>query len=178
VKGIVAMNNESPVRAGKPFWHYGKTFDDVMKDYSSFASRSEYICAYFQDELIAFIKIVYSEDVASIMQNLSTIRHRDKRAAIAVMSRAVERCAERRLSFLTYLQYRYGNKQDDSLTEFKRRCGFDEILTPQFYVPLTTKGRLAIAAGLHRPLGETLPGPMLNGFIWLRRNWYKGHEKR
>lgn len=177
VAGIAAMNNEAPVRAGKRFWHYGKTFDAVMKDYSSFADRSEYMCAYFEDHLIAFVKIVYCGPVAAIMQNLSAIAHRDKRAATALMAMAVERSNQKGLSFLTYLQYTYGTKKEDSLTEFKRRCGFEELFVPQFYIPLNMKGRLAIAAGLHRPLGEILPGPVVTSFMWLRRQWYEARAQ-
>ena len=173
VKGIVTLNNEAPIRAGKPFWHYGKGFEAVMKDYSSFADRSEYMCAYFGGELIAFVKIVYCGTVAAIMQNLAMIAHRDKKPSIALMAKAVERCTQRGLSHLTYLQYRYGTKQDDSLTEFKRRCGFEEIFTPQYYVPLTIKGKAALASGLHRPLGEIVPGPVMVGMLRLRKAWYE-----
>src|SRR5262245_4281269 len=34
VRGITEMFNESPVRRGKRFWHYGKDFDAVKKDMS------------------------------------------------------------------------------------------------------------------------------------------------
>ena len=177
IQGIVAINNETPIRAGKRFWHYGKNVDAVMRDYSSFAERSEYMCAYFGDELIGFVKIVYCGKIAAIMQNLAMIAHRDKKPSAALMAKAVERCIEKGLSYLTYLQYRYGTKQDDSLTEFKRRCGFEEIFTPQYYVPLTIKGRVALASGLHRPLGEILPGPVMIGLLRLRKAWYDSMNK-
>ena len=29
VRGMTAIFNESPVRQGRPFWHYGKSFETV-----------------------------------------------------------------------------------------------------------------------------------------------------
>ena len=34
VNGIIGIFNQSPVRRGKPFWHYGKDFDTVKKEMS------------------------------------------------------------------------------------------------------------------------------------------------
>ena len=59
VREIVAVNNDSPTRQGKPFYHYGKTADQVRKDQSSFLDRSDFICAYQGNELIGFLKLVY-----------------------------------------------------------------------------------------------------------------------
>src|SRR5258708_15171687 len=39
--GIAGVNNESPMRQGKPNAHYGKTLDQVKKDHESFVERSE-----------------------------------------------------------------------------------------------------------------------------------------
>ena len=179
VRGIVEINNESPMRQGKPFWHYGKDFETVRKDYASFTERSQYIGAYFQEELIGFMKIVYVGRVAAIKQNMSKLNHRDKKPANAMIAKAVELCEKKNLSFLTYYQYRYGKKQESPLTEFKRRNGFEEILTPRFYVPLTVKGRVALASGLHRPLAEILPGRLVEALLPLRTKWYDWrHGKR
>jgi hypothetical protein len=172
VRGIVEINNEVPIRQGRRFWHYGKDFDAVMKDYVSYRERSHYIGAYFQDELVAFMKIVYVGNVAAIMQNLSKLSHRDKKPANALIARAVELCAEKNLSLLTYFQYRYGNKREDPLTEFKRRNGFEEFFTPRYYVPLTLKGSAALALRLHHSLGEILPAELLDVLRNLRTRWY------
>ena len=59
IRGIVEVNNDSPVRQGRRFPHYGKTFDQVKKDHSSFLDRSDFICAYLGNEFIGFLKIVY-----------------------------------------------------------------------------------------------------------------------
>ena len=43
IKGIVEVNNDSPVRQRIRFTHYGKTFEQVKKDQSSFLDRSDFI---------------------------------------------------------------------------------------------------------------------------------------
>ena len=171
IRAIMEINNEIPRRQGKPFHHYGKSFDAVKKDYSTFLDRSEYIGAYFEDEMIAFLQIIYVGRVAAIMQNMSKMSHYDKKAANALIAKAVEHCSGKNATYLTYIRYRYGNKRQSSLTEFKKRNGFKEILVPKFFVPLTLKGKVAMAAGLHRSLGEILPGSLLDVLLRLRTVW-------
>ena len=173
IRGIMEINNESPIRQARPFHHYGKDFDAVRKDYLSFLERSEFIGAYLQDELIAFMKIVYMGEVAAIMQILSKTRHYDKRAANALIAKAVEHCAKKKCSYLTYIRYRYGKKRKSPLTEFKRRNGFVEIPIPRFYFPLTAKGKISLALKLHRSLVEILPERLIYVLLDLRRKWYE-----
>src|SRR5947199_350493 len=71
VQDLIDLNNASPVRQGKPFTHFGKTFDQVAKDQASFLDRSDYICAYAGDELLGVVKLVYRGDVASILTFLT-----------------------------------------------------------------------------------------------------------
>ena len=58
LRGIVEINNETPVRQGRRFWHYGKSLADVERDYTTFVDQSVYLGAYHEAELIGFIKIV------------------------------------------------------------------------------------------------------------------------
>jgi hypothetical protein len=173
IKGIVAINNESPVRQGKPFPHYGKDAEAVRKDYSSFLDRSEFICAYLHDELIGFIQLIYMGKVAGILELLSKISNYDQRPANALIAKAVEHCAKKGISYLTYGKYCYGNKRENPLTAFKRRNGFEEILVPRFYVPLTALGRICIAFKLHRGLLGILPERVIYPLLSLRRIWYR-----
>lgn len=173
IRGIMEINNETPIRQGRHFHHYGKDLAAVRKDYSSFLERSEFIGAYLQDELIAFMKIVYMGEVAAIMQLLSKIRHYDKKATNALIAKAVEHCASKKASYLTYIRYRYGNKRASPLTEFKRRNGFEEIPMPRFYFPLTAKGKISMALKLHKSLVEILPERLLYVLLDLRTKWYK-----
>jgi hypothetical protein len=172
VRGIVEINNETPSRQGRQFTHYGESVDDVKKDFSSFAHRSEFVCAHVGDELIGLIKIVYGDRVAAIMKLQSKISHYDRRPANALLAKAVECCELRGISHITYGKFRYGNQENTSLMEFKARHGFQEILVPRFYVPLTPKGRIAVKLGLHRGVAEIVPQRLLRVARQIRKIWY------
>src|SRR5271157_5766770 len=172
VSEIAGVNNERPVRQGRRFPHYGKTLDQVKKDYSSYLDRSDLICAYYGTELIGFLKLVYRGDIASILQLLVKSAHHDKRPANALLAKAVELCSARGLSHLIYGKFNYGNKSDCSLTEFKTRHGFQEVLVPRYYVPLTGLGASYTKLGLYRGLLGILPGGVISAGLKARLAWY------
>ena len=171
VKGIVKINNETPIRQGRPFWHFQKSFDVVKRENSTYADRNTFLGAYYQGELIGFMRITYAGGVANIVQLLSLIKHYDKRPANAMIAKAVELCEERGTTYLLYYNYIY-NDPKSSLTEFKRRNGFEKVLVPRYYVPLTRKGHLALRMGLHRGLAQRLPKPVLSELLKIRSMWY------
>jgi hypothetical protein len=173
VRGIIEINNESAVRQGRLFHHYGKDFETVYKDYCTFQERTDFIGAYLEDELIAFMKIVHVGKIAAIMQNLSKISHHDKRAANALMAKAVETCVNRGSDYLTYIKYTYGRKRESSLTEFKRRNGFQEVKIPRYFVPLTAKGKVAMGLKLHKSLVDVLPEKVTYSLLQLRSKWHE-----
>ncbi len=170
--GIMEVNNDSPVRQGRRFTHYGKTFDQVKKDHSGFLDRSDFICAYLQNELIGFLKIVYRGEVASILQLLPKTNHSDKRPANALITKAVELCEAKGVSWLTYGMFNYGNKRDSPVRQFKIRNGFEEILIPRFYVPLTRWGAFCMKLRLHRGLLGMLPHSVITVGVSARAKWY------
>src|SRR5207249_978396 len=43
VRGMVAIFNETPLRQGRPFWHYGKDFDTVKRQFSRYLFRERLI---------------------------------------------------------------------------------------------------------------------------------------
>ena len=172
VRGIVALNNDSPIRQGRPYAHYGKSFDQVKKDHSAFLDRSDFICAHFADELIGFLKIVYRGDIASILQLTPRASHHDKRPANAMLSKAVELCSEKGMRCITYGKYFYGTRRHSPLLEFKMRNGFEELLIPRYYVPLTNWGRLAKSMNLHRGILGILPQGVTSMGVRLREKWY------
>jgi GNAT acetyltransferase-like protein len=179
IRGIVAINDESPMRQGKPFYHYGKDFDSVKRDYSSFAERTEFVCAYCDGELIGFIQLVYMGRIAAVLEILMKTAHYDKRPANALIEKAVRHCSAKGMSHLTYGKYSYGNKgADNPLTEFKARNGFEAFRVPQYYVPLTVAGRICIALRLHRGLLEILPESVISPLLALRRMWYRAQAIR
>ena len=171
IKGLAELNNDSPIRQGVHNVQYGKSLDQIKKDYSSFLDRSDLICAYFRTELIGFMKIVYRGEVASILNFLPKASHDDKRPANALVAKAVELCAAKGMSYLTYGMFNYGNKRDSPLREFKIRNGFGEILVPRFYVPLTGWGALCMKLQLHRGALGILPHRVITLGVAARAKW-------
>ena len=172
VHGILEIYNESPVRQGKAFWHYGKDFETVKKEKSTYLERSEFIGAYYQNELIGFIKMVYVGSVAGTFHVISKKKHSDKKPTNALLAKAVEICVQKGLTHLVYGNYLYDHGSS-SLTEFKRRNGFEEILVPRYYVPLTFKGKLFLKLGIHHGIKAALPRSILQALRTVRSVFYQ-----
>ncbi|QNT70130.1 Rossmann-fold NAD(P)-binding domain-containing protein [Defluviicoccus vanus] len=171
VAGIMSIYNETPFRAGRRYWHYGKDFDAVKRENGTYCSRSTYLSASIGGEFAGYLKIVWDDRTAAIMQILSKISARNNRTNNALIAAAVRQCCERKVEYLLYEKYDYGNKADDSLTQFKKSNGFVRMDLPRYYVPLTTMGELALRLDLHRPLAEKLPEWALAPARRLRAKW-------
>ncbi len=171
VKGIVDIYNETPIRQGKPFWHFQKSFDAAKRENSTYAERNVFLGAYWQDKLVGFIRMTCVDRSANIIQLLSMMSHFDKRPANALVAKAVEICEKRGISYLVYCNYVY-NDPNSSLTEFKRRNGFEKMLVPRYYVPLTLKGKIALRLGFHRGITQRIPRPLLKQLLKIRSLWY------
>lgn len=172
VRGIMAIYNESPVRQGRKFWHYGKEFDAVERENGTYRERSSFLGAYVDGQMVGYMKIVWDRQSAAIMQVLSKLEFREKRPNNAMLSAAVRLCAERKIPYLLYEKYVYGTKADSSLTRFKRENGFVRMDLPRYYVPLTVKGKMAIALGLYRDPKDMVPEWLRTRLIALRDKWY------
>jgi hypothetical protein len=172
VRGIQGIYDETPIRQGHPFWHYKKDFDSVKLANSTYLEKSDFLGAFWHDELIGFLKIVYVDHLARLMQILSKDAHRDKRPTNALIAKAVELCDSKGCSHLTYGKYRYAQGAD-KLTAFKHRNGFEEILVPKYYIPLTTKGRLVLYLGLHRGAKALVPVSVLRMLRRFRSSIYR-----
>jgi hypothetical protein len=110
--------------------------------------------------------------VAILIQILAKNEHHDKRPMNALLAYTVELCCKKGLSNLVYGQYTYGTKQNSSLTEFKRRNGFDEIRFPRYYIPITLKGKLAVGFGLHLGVRNVIPAPIKDFLLRVRDRCY------
>jgi hypothetical protein len=177
VWGIRAIYNDTPIRQGKPFWHFGKDFETVRRESATYLDRSEFLGAYLNDELIGFLKITYVDRVATIIHILSRAAHHEKRPTNALLAEAVKVCESKGMSFLTYGKYHYVGCGNGSLTEFKRRNGFEELKFPRYFCPLTVKGTLALRMGLLRDLKEVIPAPVTGVLRGLRAKFYAGRQK-
>lgn len=171
-EGLKRIYDETPIRQGRRFWHYGKDVETIKQENSSYFDRSEFIGAYCGEELIGLLKMVYIGKTASIMQIISQNKHYDKRPANALLAKAVEICAQKGMTYFIYGQYVYGNN-DGPLTEFKRRNGFEQFLLPRYYIPLTLKGRIALKLKLHLGLRRFLPRKLETVLLDLRAKAYE-----
>jgi len=168
VRGMTDIFNESPIRQGRRFWHYGKDFATVKRQFSRFLFREDLLGAYYKDELIGFVILGNAGRYGELGQIISKIQHRDKAPNNALIAKAVEICERRQLSHLVYAYW-----GDGSLFDFKRHNAFEEARLPRYYVPLTLKGQLAINAGLHRGWKALLPASLKNRLRALRRHWLR-----
>jgi len=80
VAGIRKIYNECPIRQRRRFPHYGKNFETVRREEATFLDSSIFVGAFFDDELIGFLKLVPDETCtqAGLMNIISMVRHRDK----------------------------------------------------------------------------------------------------
>jgi len=174
VKGIWEIYNETPIRQGRRFPHYGKDLEAVHREEATFLARSVFIGAFLDDKLIGFVKLVTDETgtQAGLMNILSMVAQRDKAPTNALIAQAVRSCGERGINFLVYSRFSYGSKVQSSITDFKKRNGFQRIDVPRYYVPLTVLGRAAFQLGLHHRFVDRLPESVVSRIRELRNAWY------
>jgi hypothetical protein len=172
IEGIRGVNDDSPMRQGTVNAYYGKSFDETKERYGEFVGRCDFVCAYFGEELIGFLHLIHRGDVSSILNLTSKPSHFDKRPSNALMAKAAEICDSRGIAYITYGLYNYGNKTDSPLRQFKIRNGFEEILVPRFYVPLTAWGKFCMKVKLHRGLIGVLPHSVITFGVNARTKWY------
>jgi hypothetical protein len=156
-EGIWKIYNETPIRQERGFPHYGTSLKAVINNVLSVRDCT-YIGAYLQDELVGFIQLVQGDNIAIVSQILSMQKHWDKALNNALVAKAVEVCATRKIRWLMY--GRMGNHP--TLDDFKQNNGCVRFLLTRYFIVLTGKGRLAARLGLHREMKDALP-------LWLKR---------
>lgn len=156
LEGIHQIYNETPVRQGRKFWHYGKPLEVIKKEASTYPERSDFIGCFLGDVLVGFIKLIYADKCAHIIHILSRVEHADKKPTNALIAKAVEVASERQMAYLTYCKYVYGKNETSPLTEFKRRNGFQKLLYPRYFIPLSLKGRIVLALKLHHGIKDVI----------------------
>jgi hypothetical protein len=171
-RGIYAIYNETPIRQGRRFWHFGKDFDTVKMESATYLDRSVFLGAYLNDELIGYIKMIQVDQTATIIQIISKIVHKDKRPTNALIAKAVEVCLSKGLKLLLYGKFVYDGDYT-GLTEFKHRNGFEEMRYPRYFIPLTVKGAAAVRLGIYKGLRRLIPLPILVASKSLRSRIYQ-----
>jgi len=168
-EGIWKIYNETPIRQGRAFPHYGEPLEKVKSKIFA-PTNSTHIGAYLQEELVGFIVILYGSNIANISEILSMQKHRDKAVNNALLAKAVEVCASKGQRWLMY--GRFGNHP--SLDRFKESNGFVNFPLTRYYVPLTWQGGVAIRLGLRKEFQDALPQslkyPLIPVENWVSRN--------
>ena len=172
VKGMTDIFNETPVRQGREFWHYGKDFETVKEQFSRFLFREELIGAYLGEELVGFAMLANAGRYGVLGQIISKVKHRDKAINNALIARVIEKCETKQLP---YLIYAYWN--ENSLSDFKRHCGFERVKLPRYFVPLTLKGTLALKLGVHRDWKKVVPRQIKDPLKRLRSRLLKSERR-
>jgi hypothetical protein len=57
IRGMAEIFNESPLRQGRKFWHYGKDFETIKTQFSRYLFREIMIGAYYDNQLIGFMML-------------------------------------------------------------------------------------------------------------------------
>lgn len=167
IYGISNIFNESPIRLGKKFPHFKKSVDRVRREVGTFLEKSIFLGAYCKNELVGYVKIVFEDEFADILNLLSKISHREKCITNALLAKTIEVCCERKIGYIAY-----GDFDSSSLSDFKRHNGFVRMDLPRYYVPLNYIGEIAIKLRLHRRLSQIMPNWVQKNFRLLRKKWY------
>lgn len=180
VRGIWKIYNETPIRQGKRFPHYGDDYETVYREEATFLDDAIFIGAFLGEELIGFVKLVMDEarTQAGTMNILAMVRHRDTAPNNALIAQSVRSCADRGLANLFYWRFAHGKSEGGSLSDFKVRNGFKRVDMPRYWVPLTPWGEIALRLGLHHRLVDRIPEPLGQRLRELRSRWYNRTNRR
>jgi hypothetical protein len=168
VRGVMGIFNETPVRRGKPFWHYGKSFETVKEELSRDLATSKFIGAYEGGELVGFVKLNCAcGRFANPGLIVSKLEARKKYVNNALITKSVELCCQEGLPYLTYTNWRRGTQ-----AEFLIQHGFEKTSVPRYWVALTNKGKVALSFGVHRGIRAYIPDQLMGVILKLRRAFY------
>lgn len=151
-EGIWRIYDETPVRQGRAFPHYGVALKTVKRRVLS-AKNSTFIGSYVGDELAGFIQLVHGDKIVITSQILSLQKHWDKAVNNALLAKAIEVCADQQVKWLMY--GRMGNHP--SLDKFKKSNGFTRFPLSRYFIPLTKKGEIAVKLGLYKEIKDYFP---------------------
>lgn len=172
VRQIGEIFNETPVRQGRPYWHYGKDFAAVKEVLMRDIERSRFLGAYCGGELVGFTKLIYGRNFVRTTLIMSKIAHRSKYPNNAMVAKVVEICVEQKIPYVVYGQMEHGNVGNKTLADFKTNNGFEKATLPRYFVPLNWKGRLILKCGLQHGFIALIPKSLIQLLLRLRARWY------
>lgn len=160
VYAILEIFNETPIRQGRAYPHFGKDFNSIKTEFAQSLDKCVFIGAYYNEELIGFIKLYLDDNFSIPFGMVSKLIHRDKNPQNALIGKAIQITADKGIPYLYY-----GNWAEDSLTEFKKHIGCQKMDLPRYFIPLSPKGKILIVIGLHKGFLNLLPADVLK---WLK----------
>jgi len=172
IEGILDIYHETPIVQGKINRQYHTEFGQAKKANATFLDRAQFIGAFFNNELIAYIKLVSTGRFMRTMGILAKVAHRDKGSMNLLVAKAVEICVEKEIPYLTYAKFNYGKRGGKTLKDFKKNLGFESIILPRYYIPLSTWGALILKLKLHHDVIDILPEKLIRILLQLRNEWY------
>jgi len=172
LRGVQAIYNESPLRQGRKFTHYGKDLAAIREDLSSFPECTAIVGAYHEGRLIGFMKLFEGNQILRIIHIIATFADRDKCPMDALMVRAVEIAAQKGMVHLHYGDWAHGG-----LGAFRVKYCFERHDCPRYFVPLNARGVLALKLGLHRRFRDRIPQSWKTRAAGMRSKWNAWHHK-
>ncbi len=167
-EGIWEIYNETPIRQGRAFVHYGESLDSVKGTVFN-SEKCDFISASLENEVVGFVQLSYGNKIAVMTQLLSKQKHWDKSVNNALIAKAIETCSAKNVPWLMY--GRMGNHP--ALDNFKLNNGFEKMIFRRYYVILSRKGWLATKLGIHREGKDRVPtsvkGILIPLFNWVSR---------
>jgi len=154
-EGIWRIYNETPIRQGRAFPHYGESLKNV-KDMVFNTKNCTFIGAHIKNELAGFIQLVYGDSLVVITQILSLQAHWDKAVNNVMLAKAVEVCAKNNQKWLMYGRIGKGSNHP-SLDKFKENNGFVRYPLNRYYVILSRSGKIATTLSLHQQFKDRIP---------------------
>ena len=106
VNSILEIYHETPIMQGKPNRQYNTDFETAKKLNSTFLERAQFIGAFVNGEMVAYVKLVHAGKFMRTMGILTKVAHRDKGAMNLLIAKAVELCAEQKYSLSNLCQVR------------------------------------------------------------------------
>jgi len=167
-EGVRRIFNETPLRQGRGFPHYGDSLAQV-RNQLSLLENCTYIGASLQDELVGFVQLAHGDNLTNISQILSLQKYWDKAINNALIAKTIEVCAEKGIRRIMY----GGMGNHPSLDNFKQSNGFTQFRLTRYYIPLTRRGKTATKFGMHKEIGDNLPSaikyPLIRLYNWTSR---------
>lgn len=173
IRDIMGVYHEHPLRQGTPNIDYNIDFETAKMANATYLDRAVFLGAYFNKELIGYIKLVSAGKFMRTMGILGKIAHRDKAPMNLLIAKSVETCIEKNIPYLTYAKFDHGKVGSETLRKFKLYLGFESIILPRYFIPLNPWGQICLKLKLYQGIVGFLPRRLIRKLLELRTKWYK-----